>query len=327
MDRNNPVLYLVLPCYNESETIGHSAVKVKEKLIALKESGKISPFSKALFVDDGSKDDTLAKLHALSSKDDLFAVVALASNRGHQNAIMAGMMVAREYADAVVTIDVDLQQDIDALDEFIEKYKAGNDVVYGIRKDRKSDGFLKKITASGYYGFMHMLGADIMTNHADYRLLSKRALDMLSEYDETNLFLRGLIPTMGFTSDVVYFDVREREFGKSKYTAKKMVHLALDGITSMSIRPLEIISVIGFVIFLISIAIGIFTLIEYFKGNNIPGYTTSIFVSLLMGGVTLVSLGVIGEYLGKIYMETKHRPRYMIDSVVIRETGKEEKEK
>ena len=250
---------------------------------------------------------------------------ALPAIRNVTNAIMAGMMVAKEYADIVITIDADIQQDIEAVDEFIAKDKAGNDVVYGIRNNRKSDGPIKKLTASCFYGLMHMMGADIMTNHADYRLMSKKALDMLASYGETNLFLRGLIPTMGFNSDVVYFDVKEREFGRSKYTARKMITLALDGITSMSIRPLQIISLIGFIIFLISIAIGIFTLVEYFKGNNIPGYTTSIFVSLLMGGVTLVSLGVMGEYIGKIYMETKHRPRYMIDSVVIRETGTTEK--
>ncbi|MCR4850616.1 MAG: glycosyltransferase family 2 protein [Lachnospiraceae bacterium] len=325
MDDKKPVLYLVLPCYNESETIEYSSGKVRDKLNRLIEMGTISPFSKAMFVDDGSKDDTLSKLHELSASDPMFAVVALSSNRGHQNAIMAGMMVAKDHADIVVTIDADLQQDIEALDEFIARFREGNDVVYGIRNDRKSDGPLKKMTASCFYGLMHMMGADIMTNHADYRLMSKKALEMLSEYEETNLFLRGLIPTMGFNSDVVYFDVKEREYGRSKYTARKMLSLAFDGITSMSIRPLQIISLIGFIIFLISIALGIFTLVEYFKGNNIPGYTTSIFVSLLMGGVTLVSLGVMGEYIGKIYMETKHRPRYMIDSVVIKGTENEEK--
>ncbi|MCR4990374.1 MAG: glycosyltransferase family 2 protein [Lachnospiraceae bacterium] len=326
MNRKCPVLYLVLPCYNESETIDHSAVKVKEKLQRMVSEGKISPYSKALFVDDGSKDDTLSKLHELTKNDTVFGTVALSSNRGHQNAIMAGMMTARKFADIVVTIDADLQQDIEALDEFVLKFTEGCDVVYGIRNDRSSDGFFKKMTASAYYGLMHTLGASIMTNHADYRLLSKRALDMLSEYKETNLFLRGLIPTMGFQSDVVYFDVKEREFGKSKYTLKKMLNLALDGITSMSIRPLHIISAIGFIIFLISIALGIFTLVEFFMGNNIPGYTTSIFVSLLMGGMTMVSLGIMGEYVGKVYMETKHRPRYLIDSVVLKDTGDVDKE-
>lgn len=318
----NPVLYLVLPCYNESETLDYSIDKVRDKLTRLVNEGKVSSSSKALFVNDGSKDDTLKQLHEAAAKDSRLAVVSLSSNRGHQNAIMAGMMVAKEYCDIAVTIDADLQQDIEALDEFIEKFQNGADVVYGIRNDRKTDGFMKKLTASMYYKLMHGLGANVMTNHADYRLMSKKALDMLSQYDESNLFLRGLIPSMGFNSDVVYFDVKEREFGKSKYTVKKMFTLAFDGITSMSTRPLHLISVLGFMVFVLSIAIGIFTLVEFFKGNNIPGYTTSIFVSLLIGGVTLLSLGVMGEYVGKVYMETKHRPRYVIDSVVIKDTDK-----
>ena len=318
----NPVLYLVLPCYNESETLDYSIDKVRDKLTRLVNEGKVSSSSKALFVNDGSKDDTLKQLHEAAAKDSRLAVASLSSNRGHQNAIMAGMMVAKEYCDIAVTIDADLQQDIEALDEFIEKFQNGADVVYGIRNDRKTDGFMKKLTASMYYKLMHGLGANVMTNHADYRLMSKKALDMLSQYDESNLFLRGLIPSMGFNSDVVYFDVKEREFGKSKYTVKKMFTLAFDGITSMSTRPLHLISVLGFMVFVLSIAIGIFTLVEFFKGNNIPGYTTSIFVSLLIGGVTLLSLGVMGEYVGKVYMETKHRPRYVIDSVVIKDTDK-----
>lgn len=318
----NPVLYLVLPCYNESETLDYSIDKVRDKLTRLVNEGKVSSSSKALFVNDGSKDNTLKQLHEAAAKDSRLAVVSLSSNRGHQNAIMAGMMVAKEYCDIAVTIDADLQQDIEALDEFIAKFQDGADVVYGIRNDRKTDGFMKKLTASMYYKLMHGLGANVMTNHADYRLMSKKALDMLSQYDESNLFLRGLIPSMGFNSDVVYFDVKEREFGKSKYTVKKMFTLAFDGITSMSTRPLHLISVLGFIVFVLSIAIGIFTLVEFFKGNNIPGYTTSIFVSLLIGGVTLLSLGVMGEYVGKVYMETKHRPRYMIDSVVIKDTDK-----
>lgn len=318
----NPVLYLVLPCYNESETLDYSIDKVRDKLTRLVNEGKVSSSSKALFVNDGSKDDTLKQLHEAAAKDSRLAVVSLSSNRGHQNAIMAGMMVAKEYCDIAVTIDADLQQDIEALDEFIAKFQDGADVVYGIRNDRKTDGFMKKLTASMYYKLMHGLGANVMTNHADYRLMSKKALDMLSQYDESNLFLRGLIPSMGFNSDVVYFDVKEREFGKSKYTVKKMFTLAFDGITSMSTRPLHLISVLGFIVFVLSIAIGIFTLVEFFKGNNIPGYTTSIFVSLLIGGVTLLSLGVMGEYVGKVYMETKHRPRYVIDSVVIKDTDK-----
>ena len=319
MIKEAPVLYLILPCYNEEDTLDYSIEKIKEKLGRLVSENKISVKSKALFVSDGSKDKTLLRLHEEASKDNRIAVVSLASNRGHQNAIMAGMMVAKEYCDIAITIDVDLQQDIEALDEFIKKYNEGSEIVYGIRNDRKSDGFMKKATASMYYKLMHALGADVMTNHADYRLMSKKALDMLSKYEETNLFLRGLIPTMGFNSDIVYFDVKEREFGKSKYTVKKMFTLALDGITSMSVRPLHMISVLGFLVFLFSVALAIYTLVGYFRGDNVQGYTTSIIVSLLIGGVTLLSLGVIGEYIGKVYMEAKHRPRYMIDSVVIKD--------
>ncbi len=319
MIKEAPVLYLILPCYNEEDTLDYSIEKIKEKLGRLVSENKISVKSKALFVNDGSKDKTLLRLHEEASKDNRIAVVSLASNRGHQNAIMAGMMVAKEYCDIAITIDVDLQQDIEALDEFIKKYNEGSEIVYGIRNDRKSDGFMKKATASMYYKLMHALGANVMTNHADYRLMSKKALDMLSKYEETNLFLRGLIPTMGFNSDIVYFDVKEREFGKSKYTVKKMFTLALDGITSMSVRPLHMISVLGFLVFLFSVVMGIITLVDYFRGNNVQGYTTSIIVSLLIGGVTLLSLGVIGEYIGKVYMEAKHRPRYMIDSVVIKD--------
>lgn len=314
---NKTILYLVLPCYNEEETLDYSAKEVKRKLEELVQNGKISPESKALFVNDGSKDNTLHMLHELAKKDDIYAVVSLSSNRGHQNAIMAGMMVAKEYADAVITIDADLQQDIEAVDEFLEKYHNGCDVVYGVRNDRKTDGIFKKGTALAYYGLMRSMGTKVITNHADYRLLSKRALNYLEGYEESNLFLRGLIPTMGFNSDVVYFDVKERQFGESKYTLNKMLTLAMDGITSLSIKPLRLISGMGFLVFIFSIALGIFTFVEYIKGSNIPGYTTSIFVSLLTGGITLLSLGVMGEYIGKIYMETKHRPRYMIDSVVI----------
>lgn len=319
MIKELPVLYLILPCYNEEDTLDYSIQKIKEKLGRLVSENKISVKSKALFVNDGSKDKTLSRLHEEAAKDNRIAVVSLASNRGHQNAILAGMMVAKEYCDIAITIDVDLQQDIEALDKFIEKYNEGSEVVYGIRNDRKSDGFMKKTTASMYYKLMHAMGADVMTNHADYRLMSKKALDMLSEYEETNLFLRGLIPTMGFNSDIVYFDVKEREFGKSKYTIKKMFTLALDGITSMSTRPLHMISVLGFLVFLFSVVLAIVTLVDYFRGNNVQGYTTSIIVSLLIGGVTLLSLGIIGEYIGKVYMEAKHRPRYMIDSVVIKD--------
>lgn len=316
MDRTVPTLYLVVPCYNEEEVIEKSASVLSDKLRRMIQAGQIKQDSKVMFVNDGSKDHTLKLLHQIAAKDIMFSVVSLAGNYGHQSAILAGMMTARKYADVVVTIDADLQQDIEALDKFLAAYMAGCEIVYGVRNDRHSDGAFKKITATAYYKLMHLLGSQVIANHADYRLLSKKALDALSEYKETNLFLRGLIPTMGFASDVVYFDVKEREAGHSKYTLSKMITLAMDGITSMSVRPLRMIAIIGFGISVFSIVMSIVSLIDWIQGNNVPGYTTSLLVSLIMGGVTLLSLGIIGEYIGKIYMETKKRPRFIIDSFV-----------
>lgn len=318
--REIPILYLVVPCYNEEEVVEKTAAVMKEKLGRLEREAKIKKGSKIMFVNDGSKDDTLRLLHEIAAKDECFSVVSLAGNYGHQSAILAGMMTAREHADVVVTIDADLQQDIEALDLFLEKYMAGCEVVFGVRNDRHSDGFFKKASATAYYNLMHLLGSRVITNHADYRLLSKKALDALSEYQETNLFLRGLIPTMGFPSDVVYFDVKAREAGHSKYTLSKMLTLAMDGITSMSVRPLRLIGGLGFLVFLFSMVMCVISLVDWAMGNNVPGYTTTMIVSLLLGGITLLSLGIIGEYIGKIYMETKHRPRYIIDTVVWKKT-------
>lgn len=323
--REIPVLYLVVPCYNEEEVIEKSAQVMGEKIRRLEQEGKIAGNSKIMFVNDGSRDKTLRLLHEIAAEDAMYSVVSLSGNYGHQSAILAGMMMARKYADVVVTIDADLQQDIEALDRFLESYMAGSEVVYGVRNDRHSDGAFKKGTATLYYKLMHLLGSKVIANHADYRLMSKKALDALAEYKETNLFLRGLIPTMGFPSDVVYFDVKAREAGHSKYTLSKMMTLALDGITSMSIRPLRMIAFLGFIFFLFFGVVGITVVVDWVQGNNVPGYTTSVLVSLLTGGVTLVSLGIIGEYVGKIYMETKHRPRYIIDTFVWKEENAEEK--
>ena len=322
--RQIPVLYLVVPCYNEEEVVEKSASVMGDKIRRLERAGKIAKGSKIMFVNDGSKDKTLYLLHQIAGKDKLFCVVSLAGNYGHQSAILAGMMMARQYADAVVTIDADLQQDIEALDTFLSRYMDGCEVVYGVRKDRHSDGIFKKATATAYYKLMHMLGSTVMTNHADYRLMSKKALNALAEYKETNLFLRGLIPTMGFPSDVVYFDVKAREAGHSKYTLSKMMTLALDGITSMSVRPLRLIAGLGFLVCIFSFVMCIISLVDWVNGNNVPGYTTTLIVTLMLGGITLLSLGIIGEYVGKIYMETKHRPRYIIDTFVWREDTREE---
>lgn len=317
--RVTPVLYLVVPCYNEEEVIEKSAQVLGDKMRRLQRDGRIAAGSKVMFVNDGSRDDTLRLLHQAAEQDAMFSVVSLSGNYGHQSAILAGMMTARQYADAVVTIDADLQQDIEALDKFLDSYMAGSEVVYGVRNDRHSDGFFKKGTATLYYNLMHLLGSRVITNHADYRLMSRKALDALAEYKETNLFLRGLIPTMGFPSDVVYFDVKAREAGHSKYTLSKMMTLAMDGITSMSTRPLRMISVLGFFVCVFSCVMLVINLVDWARGNNVPGYTTTMTVSLLIGGITLLSLGIIGEYIGKIYMETKQRPRYIIDTLVWKE--------
>lgn len=324
-ERKIPVLYLVVPCYNEEEVVEKSAQVMGDKLRRLMQEGKIKSGSKIMFVNDGSRDNTLRLLHGIAAGDTMYSVISLAGNYGHQSAILAGMMTAKEHADAVVTIDADLQQDIEALDKFLASYMAGSEVVYGVRNDRHSDGTFKKSTATLYYKLMHLLGSKVIANHADYRLMSRKALDALSEYRETNLFLRGLIPTMGFASDVVYFDVKKREAGHSKYTLAKMMTLALDGITSMSVTPLRLIAVLGFGVCIFSVVMCIISLVDWLRGNNVPGYTTSLIVSLIMGGITLLSLGIIGEYIGKIYMETKKRPRYIIDTIVWKKSGEQDK--
>lgn len=321
-----PVLYLVLPCYNEEEVIDKTSRVVKEKMQRLISEGRIAEGSKALFVNDGSRDNTLAMLHKLAKEDSFYAVVSFSGNYGHQSAILAGMLEAAKHADAAVTIDADLQQDIEALDRFIECYMKGSDVVYGVRNDRNTDGFFKKASAGLYYKLMHMLGSEALTNSADYRLLSSKALNALAEYGESSIVLRALIPTMGFESDIVYFDVKEREAGQSKYTFKKMMTLALDGITSSSIRPLRMIAGLGGVTVLAAVVMIIFSIVDWARGNAVQGYTTSLIVMLILGGVILVSLGVMGEYIGKTYMETKHRPRYIIDSVIIRDCESREPE-
>lgn len=318
-----PILYLVVPCYNEEEVIDQSSAVLLEKVERLAKQKTISSDSKVLFVNDGSKDSTREKLEMLAKKDSRYAVVNFTTNYGHQSAIYAGMMVAKDFADIAVTIDADLQQDIEALDDFISCYKKGCDVVYGVRNDRSSDSFFKKFTASAYYGFMRFLGCDVIPNSADYRLLSKKALNALSHYKESNLFLRGLIPTMGFNSDIVYFDVRERAAGSSKYTLKKMVNLAIDGVTSLSTTPLHFIFLAGFLIVFLSVLLAIYTVVGYFGGRNVPGYSTILIVLLLSTGFIMMSLGIVGEYIGKIYTETKERPRYIIDSIIHTDTKKE----
>lgn len=313
------ILYLVVPCYNEEEVLEKTAEVLHEKMRRLMSEAKISDKSKILFVNDGSKDQTWNIIYQLTRKDAVFAGLSFSRNFGHQSAILAGMMAARSHADIVVTIDADLQQDIEALDQFLDCYQNGCEIVYGVRNDRDTDGFMKKTTAGVFYKLMHLLGCKTITNHADYRLMSKKALDALAEFNETNLFLRGLIPTMGFQSDIVYFDVKEREAGQSKYTFKKMLTLAVDGITSMSTRPLQMIVVLGFITFLFSIGLFISCIADWAQGQVVAGWTTTVASTCLIGGMTLLSQGIIGEYIGKIYLESKGRPRYIVDAMILRE--------
>lgn len=323
-DRKGKILYLVVPCYNEEEIIESSIKKLNEKMGCLIAEKKISPKSKVVYVNDGSRDKTLEILHREAKKNVMISVIGFSTNFGHQSAILAGMLSSANYADMVITIDADLQQDIEALDDFISCYEKGCEIVYGVRTDRDSDSFFKKFTATMYYKLLHWLGCDIITNHADYRLMSSKAIKALEQYNEVNLFLRGLVPMLGFQSDVVYFEVKKREAGSSKYTLKKMMQLATDGITSLSVKPLRIIIALGLLTCAFSVFMIIFSLVNWMQGNNIPGYTTSILISLIMGGVTLLSLGIIGEYIGKIYMETKGRPRYIIESMVWNESKVDE---
>ena len=323
-DVRGNVLYLVVPCYNEEEILERTAEVMREKISRLIKEGKASEKSKIMFVNDGSKDHTWKIISELCREDAVFTGICLSRNYGHQSAILAGMMEAVKHADMVVTIDGDLQQDIEALDAFIECYQEGCEIVYGIRNSSDTDGFLKKMTATWFYRLMNWLGCNVIPNHADYRLLSSVALHALAEYKEVNLFLRGLIPTIGFQSDVVYFDVKKREAGHSKYTFKKMAGLAVDGITSMSIRPIRMITALGFLVSMLSALMIIVCLVDWMIGKNVPGYTTMIVVSCLIGGLTIFSMGIVGEYVGKIYLETKARPRYIVDAVIWKD--KEDKE-
>lgn len=322
MKNKKPILYLAVPCYNEEAGIEKCSKMLLNKLDELEKKGIISNFSKIIFVNDGSKDNTESILNKLVKENDKFGVVSFVTNAGHQNAIYAGMMVAKDYADIVVTIDADLQQDINVLEKFIDSYNNGNDVVYGVRNDRKTDGTFKKFTASAYYKLMKFMGSNILTNSADYRLLSKKALESLSNYKEGNLFLRGLIPYMGFNSDVVYFDVKDREDGESKYTFKKMLNLAISGITSFSVTPIHMICVAGAVSLFIGLLMLIFNLIGLIFAKQFTHMSILLIIIFVLFGITIGSIGIVGEYVGTTNQEVKNRPRYIIDYVLIKTKGK-----
>lgn len=312
MDKKN-CLYLVIPCYNEEAVIRETAKQTAMKLQQLYEKGWISEKSRVLFVDDGSKDMTWPMIEALHAENPIYCGVKLSRNKGHQNALVAGLSVAVKSADMIVSMDADLQDDIHAIDEFVQKYYEGCEVVYGVRSARKKDSFFKKTTAEGFYKLMLALGVDIVDNHADYRLMSRRAVQELLAFKEVNLFLRGIVPLVGFKSDKVYYERNERFAGESKYPLKKMLAFATDGITSFSIKPIRLITSLGFAIFVISLVMLAYSMIRHFTGHTNVGWS-SLFVSIwAIGGLQILSIGIIGEYIGKIYMETKARPKYIIE--------------
>ena len=309
-------LYLVIPCYNEQEVLGETAKRTAEKLRELATVGKISPQSRICFVDDGSKDDTWRIIETLCESDEIYCGVKLSRNKGHQNALLAGLMSVKDECDAAISLDADLQDDIGAIDKMVDKYIEGCDVVYGVRSSRKTDKMFKRTTARCFYKMMRTMGVELVYDHADYRLMSKRALEALSEFDEVNLFLRGLVPLIGFKSDVVEYERNKRFAGKSKYPLKKMLSFAFEGVTSMSIKPIRMISVLGFFIFLTSIGMLLYSLIRHFTGNTIEGWTSIVVSVWAIGGLQLLAIGVIGEYIGKIYLETKRRPKYVVDKLI-----------
>lgn len=306
-------LYLVIPCYNEQEVLPETSGRLKEKLQSLIEKEKIAEGSRIVFVNDGSSDGTWEIIKELHEVDPIYSGINLSRNRGHQNALLAGLMTVKDHADLVISMDADLQDDVNAIDEMIDKYLDGTDIVYGVRSSRAKDTFFKKATAEGFYKLMNAMGANTVFNHADYRLMSRRALDGLAEFGEVNLFLRGIVPMIGFSWDVVYYERGERFAGESKYPLGKMVSFAVEGITSLSTKPLRMITGLGFFIFLVSIGMLIYSLIRHFMGATIVGWTTLMVSVWAIGGLILLSLGVVGEYIGKIYLETKMRPRFLIE--------------
>ena len=310
-------LYIVVPCYKEQEVLPETSKRLKEKVLALRAQGKISDKSRIMFVNDGSSDNTWPIIRQLHEQEpDLFSGVNLSRNRGHQNALLAGLLTAVNYADMIISMDADLQDDINAVDAMVDHYHEGYEVVYGVRSKRDTDTFFKRFTAEGFYKVMKALGVDIVFNHADYRLMSRRAVEGLAQFEEVNLFLRGIVPQIGYKWTTVTYERAERFAGESKYPLKKMLAFAADGITSFSVKPIRMVFSLGVVVFLVSLVMLIYALAAKLTGHTSAGWTSLMGSIWLIGGIQLLSLGVVGEYVGKIYKETKHRPRFIIESVL-----------
>ncbi|MGI6116012.1 glycosyltransferase family 2 protein [Luoshenia tenuis] len=323
----NNILYIVIPCYNEEEVLPETAKRLKVKMNSLIEKRKISPESRVVMVNDGSKDKTWSIISALHEEDPLFSGINLSRNRGHQNALLAGLMTAKDLADATVSMDADLQDDINAIDEMVDKFLDGCDIVYGVRSKRTTDSFFKRFTAESFYRLMNAMGANTVFNHADYRLMSKRALEGLAQFKEVNLFLRGIVPMIGYRTDTVTYERSERFAGESKYPLKKMVAFAMEGITSLSVKPIRLITGLGFVVFMVSIIMLIYIFVRFCMGATVAGWASVAVSVWAIGGLMLLSIGVVGEYIGKIYLESKARPRFIIEQFLneSHEKGGEEK--
>ena len=317
----NEILYIVVPCYNEEAVLPETSRRLREKLETLAAMGKISPQSRVLFVNDGSKDRTWEIIRALHEECPLFSGVDLTRYRGHQTALLAGLMTAKDRCDMAISMDADLQDDVDAVDAMVDKFQEGCDIVYGVRSSRAKDTFFKRFTAEGFYRLMSLMGAETVFNHADYRLMSRRALEGLSQFREVNLFLRGIVPMVGYPSAVVEYERGERFAGESKYPLKKMLSFAMEGITSLSTKPIRYITLLGFLIFLVSIVMLATFIVKWALGMTVAGWASVICSVWAIGGLILLSLGVIGEYIGKIYLETKQRPRFLIRTVLEEDDG------
>lgn len=307
------ILYMVIPCYNEEEVLHETARQLKEKYQKLISNNRISKKSRIVFVNDGSKDRTWSIIKELHEQDKMFSGVNLSRNRGHQNALLGGLMTVKDCADMVISMDADLQDDISVIDSMVEEYYKGNDIVYGARSKREKDSFFKRFTAESFYKLTNALGGEVVFNHADCRLMSKRALEGLSEFKEVNLFLRGIVPMIGYPSTIVTYERNERFAGESKYPLKKMLSFAMEGITSLSVKPIRFVTILGFTVFFVSLLMLVYILVRYFTGATIPGWASMTISVWAIGGLQLVALGVIGEYIGKIYLETKARPRFIIE--------------
>ena len=306
------VLYLVIPCYNEEEVLPETSKRLTAKLGAMIEMGLISQDSKIVFVNDGSKDHTWQLIRQYHEENPMIQGINLSRNKGHQSALLAGLMTVKEYCDMAISMDADLQDDVDAIEQFVEKYYEGCEVVYGVRSERKTDSFFKRASAQSFYKLMLHMGVEIVYNHADYRLMSRRALDEMEGFKEVNLFLRGIVPLIGFQSGVVTYERHERFAGESKYPLKKMLNFAFDGITSFSVKPIRMVTTLGIIIFAISILMLIYFLITWCIGWTVPGWTSIVVSVWAIGGLQLLAIGIIGEYIGKIYMETKARPKFIV---------------